>query len=110
MCLLRMTRSFYTDTQNGKVMAADTRTQSSITQVSTLPQAVENDSSQKNRTNLPVLHLKTSDSIYVCYYMIFVFVFLTGSMFIHITTHDSVSFLLINGTDEHIYRAGIEGQ
>ena len=47
--------------------------------------------------------------------MIFVFVFLTslcmtGPMFIHITTHDSVSFLLINGTDEHIYRAGVEGQ
>ena len=36
--------------------------------------------------------------------------YMTGSRFIHITTHDSVSFLLINATDEHIYRAGIEGQ
>ena len=35
---------------------------------------------------------------------------MTGSRFIHITTHDSVSFLLINATDEHIYRAEIEGQ
>ena len=36
LCLLRMTLSFYIDTQNGKVAAADMRTQSSTIQVSAL--------------------------------------------------------------------------